>query len=138
MELKGKALLVHRGDEVLGELRPVLEVLGLQAVRVHGCKELQSHLQDLGVLAVFTEAALSDGCYRDVCRIASQPATPLPVIVVSPVVDMDLYLDSMESGASDFMVPPFLSTDVAHVLMTALSDGLPRRVAWSQRAAGAA
>jgi FixJ family two-component response regulator len=63
---------------------------------------------------------------------------PVPVIVVSPFVDVDLYLDSMESGASDFIVPPFLCTDVAYVVMTAISDGLPRRLAVSQHAAGGA
>ena len=136
MELKGRAVLVCQNDGVFGDLRRVLEVLGLEAVRVHGCKELQSRLEDVGVLAVFTETTLVDGRYSDVCRIASQPATSLPVIVVSPFVDIDLYLDSMENGASDFIVPPFLSTEVAYVLMTALSDGLPRRVAVSHHAVG--
>jgi len=138
MELNGKAVLVCQNDGVFGDLRRVLEVLGLEAVHVHGCKELRSRLQDLGALAVFTEATLADGRYRDVCRIASEPATPLPVIVVSPFVDVDLYLDSMENGASDFIVPPFLTTEVAYVLMTALRDGLPRRVAVSKHAVGAA
>jgi FixJ family two-component response regulator len=138
MELKGKAVLVCQNDEVFGELRRVLEALGLEAVRVRRCKELQPRLQDLGVLAVFTEANLVDGRYTDVCRIASHPATPLPVIVVSPFVDVDLYLDSMESGASDFIVPPFFSTDVAYVLMTALTDGLPGRIETPRHAAGAA
>jgi DNA-binding NtrC family response regulator len=130
MELKGKTLLVHRDDQVFDELRRVLESLGLEAVRASGCKELQCRLQDAGAfLTVFTEATLPDGEYKDVCRIASRPAKALPVIVVSPFVDLDLYLDSMENGASDFIVPPFLCTDIAHVLMTAISDGLPRRLA---------
>jgi len=136
MELRGKALLVRRDDGFFGELRQVLDSLGLEAVRVSNCKELKSRLQDGGpFLTVFTEATLPDGGYRDVCRIASQPAKPLPVIVVSPFVDIDLYLDSMESGASDFIVPPFLCTDIAHVLMAAISDGLPRRLAMSLHAA---
>jgi DNA-binding NtrC family response regulator len=139
MELKGKALLVHRDDGVFGELRRTLESLGLEAVRVSNCKELESGLHDAGpFLTVFTEAKLPDGEWSDVCRIASEPAVPLPVIMVAPVVDMGLYLDSMENGASDFIVPPFLCTDIAYVLMTAVSDGLPRRLAVSQHAAGAA
>jgi len=117
MELRGKALLVRRDDRFFGELRRVLESLGLEAVRVSNCKELESRLQDGGpFLTVFTDVTLPDGGYRDVCRMASRPAKPLPVIVVSPFVDMDLYIDSMENGASDFIVPPFLSTDIAHVL----------------------
>jgi len=117
MELRGKALLVRRDDRFFGELRRVLESLGLEAVRVSNCKELESRLQDGGpFLTVFTDVTLPDGGYRDVCRMASRPAKPVPVIVVSPFVDMDLYIDSMENGASDFIVPPFLSTDIAHVL----------------------
>ena len=117
MELRGKALLVRRDDRFFGELRRVLESLGLEAVRVSNCKELESRLQDGGpFLTVFTDVTLPDGGYRDVCRMASRPAKPLPVIVVSPFVDVDLYIDSMENGASDFIVPPFLSTDIAHVL----------------------
>ena len=139
MELKGKAILLRRDDGFFGELRRVLDSLGLEAVRVSSCKELKSRLQDGGpFLTVFTEATLPDGGYRDVCRIASQPAKPLPVIVVSPFVDMDLYLDSIDNGASDFIVPPFLCTDIAHVLMAAISDGLPRRLALFQHAAGRA
>jgi len=117
MELRGKALLVRRDDRFFGELRRVLESLGLEAVRVSNCKELESRLQDGGpFLTVFTDVTLPDGGYRDVCRMASRPAKPVPVIVVSPFVDMDLYIDSMENGASDFIVPPFLSTDIAYVL----------------------
>ncbi len=139
MEPKGRALLVHRGDGAFEELRRALESLGLEAVRAYGCKDLQSRLQHDGAfVTVFTEATLPDGEYSDVCRIASQSAMSLPVIVVSPHVDMELYLDSMENGASDFIVPPFLNTEIAYVLMTALSDGLPRRVAVSQRAVGMA
>ena len=117
MELRGKALLVRRDDGFFGELRQVLDSLGLEAVRVSNCKELESRLQDGGpFLTVFTDVTLPDGGYRDVCRMASRPAKPVPVIVVSPFVDMDLYIDSMENGASDFIVPPFLSTDIAHFL----------------------
>jgi hypothetical protein len=74
VELKGKALLVYRDEAVFGELRRVLQWLGIEAVRVSGCAELQSRLQGVGpFLTVFTEATLPDGGYTDVCRIASQP-----------------------------------------------------------------
>ena len=72
------------------------------------------------------------------CRIASPRAMRLPVIVVSPFIDIDLYLDSIENGASDLIAPPFLYTDIAYVVMTAIKDGLPRPLAVSQHAAGRA
>ena len=52
--------------------------------------------------------------------IASQALSPLPVILVAPFVNVTNYLDSMEQGASDYVVPPFLNTDIAHVLMAAI------------------
>jgi FixJ family two-component response regulator len=58
--------------------------------------------------------------------------------VVSLFVDVDLYLDRMESRASDFIEPPFFSTDVAYVLMTALTDALPGRIETPRQTAGAA
>ena len=47
----------------------------------------------------------------------------LPVIVVSRVVDIDLYLTTLESGASDFIVPPFSAADLAYLLDTAIRKG---------------
>jgi DNA-binding NtrC family response regulator len=138
MELRGKVVLVCVNDGVFGELDRVLKALGLEPVRVHRCKELQSCLEDLGrFLAVFTEPALADGRYSDVCWIASRLEAPLPVIVVSTFADMDLYLESMKNGASDFIVPPFFITDIAYVLMTTLGSALPQRAALSQHAVGA-
>ena len=45
----------------------------------------------------------------------------IPVIVVSRFVDIDLYLKALESGASDFIVPPFSAADVAYVVRTAIA-----------------
>ena len=44
----------------------------------------------------------------------------LLLIVASPFVDLTEYLDTVESGAADYVVPPFLGTDIAHVLMAAV------------------
>lgn len=138
MDQKGKVLLVHREDAVLEELRRVLELLGLEAVRVSGCTELEASLRGGPFLTIFTEASMPDGEYKDVCRIASESAPPLPVIVVAPYVDVRLYLDTMENGASDFVVPPFLCTDIAYVLMTALSDQISPRGTRTPYAVGTA
>jgi FixJ family two-component response regulator len=60
-----------------------------------------------------------------------------PVVVVSRLVDLDLYLDVLESGASDFIVPPFQASDVAYVVSGALLDG-PRGAAAAAATAGKA
>lgn len=43
----------------------------------------------------------------------------IPVIVVSGVLDIELYLTVLESGATDFIVPPFPAGDLAYVVHTA-------------------
>ena len=63
---------------------------------------------------------MPDGTWRSAQTIVSHEADRLPLIVVSPFVDLTEYLDTMESGAADYVVPPFLGTDIAHVLMTAV------------------
>jgi FixJ family two-component response regulator len=42
---------------------------------------------------------------------------------VSRVVDIDLYLTTLESGISDFIVPPFSAADLAYLLDTAIRKG---------------
>jgi len=58
-------------------------------------------------------------------------------VVHHSIVDNYLYVESMErAGASDFMVPPFFKADVAHVLVTVLSEGQTASPAALRRATG--
>jgi DNA-binding NtrC family response regulator len=121
MNEAGKVLLVYQNGELFDGLTRVLQALGLGVTRTRSCAELRSQVRNgAEYLAVFVEEGLSDGTWRDVHSAASRASDPMPVIVVSPVVDINEYIDTMESGASDYVVPPFLGTDIAHVLMAAV------------------
>jgi len=61
-------------------------------------------------------------------QAASAPAA-VNVIVVSEVVDIALYLEVIQRGAFDFIVPPMSSPDFAHVVWSAVDNVLWRR-AW--------
>lgn len=67
---------------------------------------------------IFTDTDLSDGTWSDILRLADM--RDVPVIVVSRFVDLPLYLEVLESGAADYIVPPFRDADVLYVLEGAL------------------
>ena len=80
--------------------------------------------QDLGPSPLIpTATTLAHGTWADVLNLASMHGRAIPVIVVSRVVDIDLYLTTLESSASDFIVPPFSAADLAYLLDTAIRKG---------------
>ena len=52
---------------------------------------------------------------------------PVKVIVVSRLVDIRLYVETMAGGTFDFIVPPMTSDELAHVLACALENVLNLR-----------
>ncbi len=44
---------------------------------------------------------------------------PVQVIVVSPYVDMNLYIEVMQRGAFDFIVPSISDSDLAYIVQGA-------------------
>ncbi len=80
---------------------------------------------------VFTEARLPDGTWADVVKKALGAPKPVKVIVVSRLVDVSLYVDTMEGGAFDFIVPPLSANELAHVVKCAVENVLNLRRAQS-------
>jgi FixJ family two-component response regulator len=60
-------------------------------------------------------------------NLAARAPAPVNVIVVSEVVDIALYLEVIQLGAFDFIVPPMSSPDFAHVVWSAVDNVLWRR-----------
>ena len=46
-------------------------------------------------------------------------------MITTRLADIRLYLDAMEEGAADYIVPPFAADDVAHVVRSAIQDLAP-------------
>ena len=76
---------------------------------------------------VFTEAKLPDGTWADVVKQALGARKPVKVIVVSRLVDVSLYVDTMEGGAFDFIVPPLSANELTHVVKCAVENVLNLR-----------
>ena len=122
-----RALLLHDQEEPLSNLKAALEKQSVGTVRARSCAEALRILnQDNPPTVVFTDLSVSDGSWADALRLASQANLPVDLIIVSELVDVPLYIAAMESGAFDFMVPPFAEADVAYVVRRA-ADHVERR-----------
>jgi FixJ family two-component response regulator len=76
---------------------------------------------------VFAEAKLPDGTWADIVKQARGARKPVKVIVVSRLVDVSLYVDTMEGGAFDFIVPPLSANELTHVVKCAVEKVLNLR-----------
>jgi DNA-binding NtrC family response regulator len=123
-EQKISALLVHDREEPFEALRLVLENQGIKTYRARNRADLSRLLsQPNPPLLVFTDTDLPDATWEEVLAMAAGAGGPLRVIVVSRVVNLRLYLKVLESGAFDFIVPPFLASDLAHIVRCATWGG---------------
>jgi DNA-binding NtrC family response regulator len=120
MRARVQALLVHDEEGTWAELTALLQKHGLQTTQARNCAEAQVALRIHPPSLIFTDAVLQDGTWAGIQALAKGAARAMPVIVVSWFVDIPLYLDVLEKGAADFIVPPFRGEDIAYVVKGAL------------------
>jgi DNA-binding NtrC family response regulator len=115
------ALLVYNEEEPLDDLHVRLENLKVRTRRALSCREAAQLIAG-GLIPhmIFTDMELPDGTWRDVIQIAASSETPISVIIVSRQVDIKAYIETIECGAYDFIVPPFATADLNHVLRGAV------------------
>lgn len=130
MTEKIQALLVHHNSETLAILKGALERQGMQIFQAQSRAQAKLMLGGLNpVPLVFTETQLPDGTWADILGVAEKAAQPVNVIVVARVVDTRFYVEAIETGAFDFLAPPFASVDLAYVVRSALDNVVARRAA---------
>ena len=126
------AILVHKAGDAMALLKLALES---QSIKIRWL----TTVQEVGPLLqgpnpphlVFTEAKLPDGTWADVVKQALGARKPVKVIVVSRLADVSLYVDTMEGGAFDFIVPPLSPSELTHVVKCAVENVLSLRRAHS-------
>lgn len=132
------ALLVHDRPEPMGSLRLALEGQSIETQCVSTCHEANQTLRGRQPPhLVLAAARLPDGSWEDLVFLAAQAPVPVNVIVVSEVVDIALYLESIQRGAFDFIVPPMSLPDFTHVVRSAVDNVLWRRESQSLTASRA-
>lgn len=123
-----RALLLHSWRDPLRTLRQALDSQGVKTLQARNCAEATRLLQDSDPPPLlFTDTHLPDGNWADAIRIARKAPEPVSVIVVSRVVDVPLYVEALQSGAFDFISPPFEQAELAHVVRCAAANVEARR-----------
>jgi DNA-binding NtrC family response regulator len=117
------ALLLHRPTESQRVLKQALEGRSIKVNWLRYYREALPLLrgEDPPHL-VFAEALLPDGTWADVVKLALEALKPVKVIVVSRLIDVRLYVETMAGGAFDFIVPPMTSDELAHILACAVES----------------
>ena len=98
-------------------LKLALHDAGIQTRHVRSCAEARQFLaQSPRSHVIFADSTLPDGTWADIVSLADECPRPLNVVVVSPELDVDLYVKVLEGGAFDFIVPPFAGADLLHIV----------------------
>ncbi len=114
-------VIVSDDDGTALMLWKILKEVGIQVRIVRTCAEARHLLDEQNSpVVLFSDTSLPDGTWADVLTLATEGKRQIPVIVVSRVVDINLYISALEKGASDFIVPPFYGQDISHVLKCAI------------------
>ncbi len=130
MKARISALLVHQNSQTLMALKVALERQGMRVVQAETLAQAQRLLGGFNPAPlVFTDVHLPDGTWAGVLALAEKAAKPVNVIVVARVVDTRFYVEAIETGAFDFIAPPFLAADLEYVVHSALSNVASRRAA---------
>ena len=115
------ALLVYDQDEPVCGLERIFLSNGIRLRRSRNCSEARTVLSGpVGPNLVVTDLTLPDGDWSDILQAATATPTKTPVIVVSRFLDIRLYLDVLDRGAHDFVVPPVSSADLAYIIRAAI------------------
>ena len=124
------ALLLHELGDSLVPLREALEGQAMEVCWMRNCQEASTIL--LGANPphlVFTEIDLPDGTWRDIVKLAVKAQKAVNVIVVARLADVRFYLETIVSGAFDFIVPPLTGFELGHVVRCAAENAFNRREA---------
>jgi DNA-binding NtrC family response regulator len=122
------ALLVYDEEEPVRAVERILLDQGLSTRRVRNCSAARAVLREAAPpVLVLTDVSLPDGNWADVLKATCAASPGPPVIVVSRLVDMKLYLDVLESGAYDFVVPPLTAAGLVYIVRGAMLKGSRRQ-----------
>ena len=123
-----RALIVKVRRDPVDALRLALEEQSIEVVTAKNCAEAVLALwSDCPPHIVFTETDLADGNWADVLTLAARACAPVNVIVVAPFADISFYVQAIERGAFDFIVPPLSDTELLHVTRVAAENAASRR-----------
>lgn len=114
-------------------LRAIVHDLGWQMRSATTCMDALKVVGSETVHAIFCEAVLADGSWRDILRGAGAAAGAPPLIVTSRLADARLWSEVLNLGGYDVLATPFTAPEVAHVLTNIALSTAPQQYAIAGR-----
>ena len=133
---KSFALLVSDGSAWFDELSWRLEDQGLETWTVESRTEAADLIRESHPELILTATTFPEGTWSEIVDMARKSSVPANVIVVGKRVDIELYVRAIEYGAFDFMLPPFETDQLSHVVRVAAEDVRRAREAQALLASG--
>jgi DNA-binding NtrC family response regulator len=127
VEPRVEALLIRSPEEATDAVRQILRQQFI-VLEAESCAEASGVLANLDPPPmVLTSPNLPDGTWRDVLSLARKASEPVSVVVVSPVANIRLYIETVEAGAYDFITSSSSAPDISYVLRNAAESAISRR-----------
>lgn len=130
------ALLIPGKSTSFTNLKALLNAQFVEVWSAGNCQEAARLFHQTHPELIFTDTELSDGSWKDIIGLAEDTSVPTNVIVVGHCNDLRLQITTIDYGAFDFILPPFDSESLAHVVTVAGNNTRLRREEQSIRTAG--
>lgn len=129
--MRSRILFVSGHHEDARRLSQMLQSLPLLLDHVSTMQQTRAKLRQSDYDVILTEAALPDGNWLDILRIARKYPGELEVIVTDPHADARLWSEALNMGAYDLVSQPFYEPEVRRILYNAClhASSEPRSVA---------
>jgi DNA-binding NtrC family response regulator len=111
-----KTLVVIHDPPSVDALSQRLAGRGLDLIFCSTVSEAVNLLARETVNAVFSQARLPDGTFREILRLADPRRSHIPVVVCSDFYDKNTYIEAMSLGAFDYIAYPFRRQEVDWIL----------------------
>jgi len=118
MMRSGVLFVSGRHDDARRLVR-MLDDLPLRLDHVEGMEPARARLRQDDYDVILTEAALADGSWLDILRLARQCAGGLEVIVTDRHADARFWAEALNLGAYDVLPQPFYAPEVRRILSNA-------------------
>ena len=129
MNERVSALLIYERLGAFGDVQRMLESRAIEVQIARSCGDALLRLwSEQPPHLVFTETQLLDGMWADVLSMTRKSPLPVNVIVVSRLADVNLYVQVLERGAFDCIIPPFEVFELDHVIRCATDNVMAQRV----------
>jgi len=117
------------GDDIypLESLREALRDVEVDTAAVTSCEKAARLIVQTEPTLIFTAKMVSDGSWLEIVSLVEKSGVPANVILVVKEPDVGLYLNCIERGVYDFVVPPFEKAPLSHIVRSAWLDVQKRR-----------